>query len=113
MAPSESMTETTSTRIPGFKTICTVVAAIYVLLAGSMLARGARSAMTPFRVPEEVVASPYFADFFHWVFVHMVVLGILIGLLGRFVEGARAQRVVAGVLTAIELHYAYLDVRTS
>ena len=99
--------------IPGYKTICTVVGALYVLLGASMVARGAVAVMSQFQVPDVVLGSPQFQDFFHWVFVHMMVLGLMIAMLGRFVEDGRAQRVVAGMLVLVELHYTYLDVRTS
>ena len=99
--------------LPGFKTICTVVGITYVLLGSSMLLRGAHASMAPFAVPEATLSSPHFADFFHFVFVHMVVIGVLIGMLGRLVEKGGAQRFVARALTVIQIHYAYLDFRTS
>ncbi len=43
----------------------------------------------------------------------MAVLGILIAMLGRFVTDGRHQRLIAIVLCAINLHYTYLDFRTS
>lgn len=54
-----------------------------------------------------------FADFFHWLFVHMTVIGILIGLLGRYIVDGRHQQLVARVLFVVQAHYAYLDFRTS
>ncbi|MFT3923938.1 MAG: hypothetical protein QM778_15500 [Myxococcales bacterium] len=101
------------TTLPGFKTVCTSVAFVYVFLASSMVLQGAKVAMAPFGLPQETLDSPHFADFFHWVFVHMVVLGVLIGLLGRYVERGEHQRTVARVLFLIEAHYTYLDLRTS
>lgn len=89
------------------------VGALYVVLAGMTIAQGPRAVLQPFAVPEQVLASPHFADFFHFLFVHMCVLGVLIALLGRYVEDARNQRLVARILCLVELHYLYLDVRTS
>jgi hypothetical protein len=43
----------------------------------------------------------------------MVVLGLLIALLGRYVEAGRPQRITARVLFFVQVHYAYLDLRTS
>jgi hypothetical protein len=88
------------------------IGTLYVVLASTMLAGGVGQ-MAQFGVPEATLASPYFADHHHWVFVHMVVVGILIALLGRYVEGEPSQRMVARVLCLIQLHYLYLDLRTS
>lgn len=100
-------------RLPGYEACCTVVGALYALLAGSMLARGAAVAMAPFGVPAAVLRSPHYADYFHFTFVHMVTLGVMIFLLGRYVEPGRPQRVVSRVLFLAQVHYAYLDLRTS
>jgi len=108
-----SVTPPTTGSLPGYRRILGGVGVLYVLLGSSMVARGAAAAMQPFGVPEAVLGSPHFADFFHWVFVHMTVLGVLFVLLARFVTEARAQRSVARVLLLLELHYTYLDLRTS
>jgi hypothetical protein len=60
-----------------------------------------------------VLSSAYFADCFHLLFVHMITLGVLIGMLGWFSAEAHQQRSAARVLCALNLHYAYLDLRTS
>jgi len=99
--------------LPGFRRACTVVGVLYVALGGSMVLRGPRQVLQPFGVPELVLSSPHFADFFHWVFVHALVLGVLIGLLGRYVVDGSSQRIVSRVLCVAELHYLYLDLRTS
>jgi predicted small integral membrane protein len=108
-----SATATEQQVLPGFRVICSIVGGAYVLLGGSMVLRGARAAMQPFGVPELVLSSPHFTDFFHWVFVHMMVLGILIGMLGQWVRHGPHQQAAARVLCLIELHYTYLDLRTS
>jgi hypothetical protein len=99
--------------VPGFKVVLTAVGTLYGVLGASMLVRGHRVAMTPFGVPEATLASPHFADFFHFTFVHMVVLGVLILIIGQLVDGARRQRIAAGILFFLQAHYAYLDFRTS
>jgi hypothetical protein len=90
-----------------------VIGAAYVLLALSTLLQGAAQVLAPFGVPEQVMAAPHFLDFFHFLFVHMAVLGVLIILLGQLVTTARKQRLVARVLLLVEVHYLYLDLRTS
>ena len=99
--------------LPGFKAACTAIGLLYVLLGMSTALRGAPATMAQFGVPKAVLSSPHFEDFFHWVFVHMTTLGVLLLLLGRFVEPGRAQRMVARVMCFVELHYTYLDFRTS
>lgn len=104
---------TSNVHVPGFKVACSVVGGLFVMLAGSMLARGAETAMRPFEVPEAVLRSAHYADYFHFTFVHMAVIGVLIALLGRYVERGRPQRIVSRVLVVVLAHYAYLDLRTS
>src|SRR5262245_61644270 len=101
----------TKSHLPGFRRVCTIVGALYLVLGGSMVLRGPQQVMQPFGVPELVLSSPHFMDFFHWVFVHMMVLGVLIGMLGRFVVDGVSQQWVARVLCVVELHYLYLDLR--
>ncbi len=102
-----------NTYVPGFKAVCSVVGVLFALLSGSMLARGVETAMRPFGVPEAVLRSAHYADYFHFTFVHMNVIGLLIFLLGRYVDSGRAQRVVSRTLVLVLAHYAYLDLRTS
>lgn len=107
------MTLHEATKVPGFRAIYCVIGALYVLLGSSMLVRGAVVAMQPFAVPDAVLRSPHFADFFHFTFVHMVVLGVLLFLMGRFLEGARPQQITSRVMFLVSAHYTYLDLRTS
>lgn len=106
------MAETRAT-LPGFKPIFTVIGSVYALLAVSTLLQGPTRLLAQFGVPDQVLSQPHFLDFFHFLFVHMTVLGILIILLGQLVEGARKQRIAARVLLLVQLHYLYLDIRTS
>lgn len=101
-----------SSYVPGFKTACTIIGATYTALAGTMLLGGVHQ-MGQFGVPESTLSSAHFADMHHWTFVHMAVIGVLITLLGRYVERASGQLVVARVLLVLALHYTYLDLRTS
>ncbi|MFT3839048.1 MAG: hypothetical protein QM723_18855 [Myxococcaceae bacterium] len=101
------------TYLPGFKASCLTLCAIFVLLAGSILARGPMVAMADYQVPPETLASPHYADAMTWVFLHMLVLGLLIGTVGWFAEGVRLQRAFSRVMLAAQLVYATLDVRTA
>jgi hypothetical protein len=108
-----SAPDSSTPTLPGFKVTLTAVGGVFMVLGGSMVARGAAVAMAPFGVPVTTLESPHFADFFHFTFVHMVVLGVMLVMLGRFVREGRDQQVVARVLLLVQLHYTWLDLRTS
>ena len=100
-------------RLPGFRAACTAVCVLYVLLGGMMKARGAVEMMGPFGVPPAVLEAPHFVDFYQFTFLHQMVIGGLIGLLGWTVTEGRSQRAVAAALCGMQLVYAYFDFRTS
>ena len=99
--------------LPGFRASCLTLSAIFVLLAGSILLRGPMVAMADYAVPPETLASPHYADAMFWVFLHMTVIGLVIGVVGWFADSARMQRAFAVLMLAAQLVYATLDVRTA
>ena len=99
--------------LPGFRATCLTLCGIYVFLAGSILLRGPMVAMADYQVPAETLASPHYADAMRWVFLHMTVIGLTIGVVGWFAEGVRIQRAFARLMLAAQLVYATLDVRTA
>jgi hypothetical protein len=99
--------------LPGFRASCLTVSAIYVLLASSILVRGPMVAMADYAVPEQTLASPHYADAMFWVFLHMTVIGLIIGVVGWFAEGVRMQRAFARILLAAQCVYFFLDVRSA
>jgi hypothetical protein len=99
--------------LPGFRATCLTISAIYVLLAGSILARGPMKAMADYAVPAQTLASPHYADAMFWVFLHMLVIGLVIGVVGWFAEGVRLQRAFARLMLAAILVYFFLDVRSA
>ncbi len=92
---------------------CLSLAAIYVVLAGSILVRGPMVAMADYAVPAETLASPHYADAMFWVFLHMTMLGLLNGVVGWFAEGVRMQRAFARLWLPAQLGYLFLDVRAA
>lgn len=100
-------------RLPGFRATCLTVCALEVVLAASILARGVRASMAPFGVPEAVLASPHYQDAIVWVYTHMLVLGVVIGVVGVCGEGERLRRSFVRSMLAAHVVYAYLDVRAS
>ena len=99
--------------LPGFRRVCLVISVAYVLLGASVLVRGGAASMAEFGVPAATIASPHYADAIWWVYVHMIILGLVIGVVGRFAESPRLRLWFARVLLAAHAYYLYLDTRTS
>jgi hypothetical protein len=100
-------------RLPGFRRACLVISGAYVLLGASILVRGGAASMADYGVPAATIASPHYADAIWWVYVHMIVLGLVIGVVGLFAEGARLRLWFARVLLAAHAYYLFLDTRSS
>jgi hypothetical protein len=99
--------------LPGFKVTCIGVGAVFALLAAGELARGVAGSMDGFGIPAATLASPHYRDAMTWVFVHMLVLGGIIGAVGCWVGEARARTGFARVMTLAMLVFTALDLRTS
>jgi hypothetical protein len=99
--------------LPSFRSTCLVVGVLYVLLGGSVLARGGVASMAEYEVPAATLASPHYADAIEWVYVHMLVIGLMIGVVGLFAREARLQRWFARLMLVAHAYYLFLDVRTS
>ena len=99
--------------LPGFRSACLVIGALDVLLGASILVRGGAASMAEYGVPATTIASPHYADAIWWVYVHMIVLGLVIGVVGLFAEGTRLRLWFARVLLAAHAYYLYLDTRAS
>ena len=99
--------------LPGFRASCLTLAGLYVFLSGSILFRGPMVAMADYAVPPTTLASPHYADAMFWVFLHMLVIGLIIGVVGWFAEGVRMQRAFARLMLAAILVYTALDVHTA
>ena len=95
--------------LPGFRATCLGIAVTYALLAGSILARGPMVAMAEYAVPTDTLASPHYADAMRWVFLHMTVIGLLVGFVGWFGEGLRLQRAFARFMFAASAMYLAID----
>jgi len=70
-------------------------------------------AMAEYGVPAATLASPHYADAMFWVFLHMTMIGLAIGVVGWFAEGVRMQRAFARLMLAGIVVYTYLDVRSA
>ena len=99
--------------LPGFKACCLTVGFLYVLMAGSLFLKGLMTSMTAFQVPVQTTNSPHYHDAILWVYSHMIVLGLLIGVVGCYATDRQLQKWVARLLLIVHVYYTYLDFRTS
>ncbi len=99
--------------LPGFRASCLGLAATYILLAGSILARGPMVAMADYRVPAATLASPHYADAMTWVFLHMTMLGAILGVVGWYADDIRFQRPFVRLWLVAQGIYLFLDVRAA
>lgn len=100
------------TFIRHFKLIFTILGVLYVLMASSMLARGA-PVLLDFGVPESALAEPVLTDFFMFFYQLMAYLGVLTVLLGHVTREGRAQLLVATVFFVANMLTALRDLVTS
>lgn len=99
--------------LPGFRRTCLGVCGLYALFAGGVLLRGAEASMAEFEVPAAVLTSPHYADAIRWVYVHMLVLGLVVGLVGARADDPRLQRDFSRLMFAASAVYTCLDLRAS
>ncbi len=95
-----------------FKPILTTVGVVYVLLASWILVRGV-GVMRDFEVPESVVASGAFGDFFSFFYQLMAFVGVLTIVLGWVTRDRRSQVLVARVFCVANLLWMLRDLSTS
>jgi hypothetical protein len=98
---------------PNFKFTFTFIGISFMSLALLLFAKGLLKSMAEFQVPDDIIDSPHYQDAITWVYIHMIVLGILVLYLGRFVNAIRHQKIVTITVTIAILFYTYLDIRTS
>jgi len=100
-------------RLPGFRATCIAIGALYVLLGGSILARGVPASMAPYGLPQATLDSPHFVDAIWWVYTHMVVLGLIMVALGWLAESHRLKLWMARILFGAHVSYTWMDIRSS
>jgi hypothetical protein len=99
--------------LSGFRPTCLTLATVFVGLAVSLIVRGPMLAMADYGVPESTLASPHYADAMFWVFLHMTMIGLVIGVVGWFSEGVRLQRAFSRLMFAAQSMYTFLDMRAA
>ena len=99
--------------LPGFRKTCLAVCGLHIALAGGILTRGAEQAMAEFEVPPVVLTSPHYQDAIFWVYLHMLVIALIVGLIGVRATEPRLQRDFSRLMFAASAVYAWLDLRAS
>lgn len=96
-----------------YKKVLMGIGILFIFLSLSLFVKGLIPSMAEFKVPTEVLNSPHYYDAILWVYVHMIVLGILIFLLGYAVTDPKKQQAITLLLFFITCAYTYLDFRSS
>jgi len=100
------------TSIRGFKAIFTIMGVIYIMMASSMLVRGA-IVLGEFGIPEKLALDPLVQDFFSFFYLLMAFTGVLTVLFGHVTRERRHQMLVAAVFCVWNLISAWRDLSTS
>jgi hypothetical protein len=95
--------------LSSFKKICVFVGSLVTLLAASLFLKGLMPSMAEFLVPPETISSPHYFDAIFWVYLHMIIIGILIILIGFAVTDLKMQKLISLFLFIANLIYTYLD----
>ena len=96
-----------------FKTTLVFIGSLYIFLAASLFSKGLMKSMSEFEVPEHLLNSPHYFDAIFWVYVHMIVIGLLIILLGISVIELNKQKWTSSILFVVTSFYTYLDFKTA
>ncbi len=99
--------------LPNFKTTFSIVGLTFMLLPLTLFSKGLVASMSEFKVPDLVLHSPHYLDAILWVYIHMMVLGILIFIIGLAVKDINAQKWISLILFLITALYAFLDFRSA
>lgn len=99
--------------LPGFRTTYTTVGVLHVLMASSLFVRGLPESLREFQVPELLLQSPHYLDAQRWVYLHMIVIGLMIALLGNLAHEAPLQRWMSRLLCLAHAVYALWDFQAS
>jgi len=84
-----------------------------MLLPISLFTKGLMASMAEFKVPEIILQSAHYYDAMLWVYVHMMVLGLLIVTIGYSVHDFNKQKWIAALLFVVTAFYVYLDFRSA
>ena len=74
---------------------------------------GGAASLAQFEIPTATLESPHFADAILWVYVHMIVIGLITIVVGLFGTEARLRQWFARLMVGAHALYLFMDLRTS
>lgn len=99
--------------LPNFRVTFLIVGFTFILLPLGLFAKGLINSMADFKVPEPILNSAHYYDAMLWVYVHMMVIGLLILIIGYSVNEIKKQKWIAILLFIVTAFYTYLDFRSA
>jgi hypothetical protein len=90
-----------------------IVGFTFILLPLGLFTKGLMHSMAEFKVPEPILNSSHYFDAILWVYLHMIVIGILILIIGYSVNDFNKQKWIAILLLLVTAFYTYLDFRSA
>ena len=84
-----------------------------MILPLSLFTKGLMVSMAEFNVPEIILDSAHYYDALLWVYVHMMVIGLLILIIGYSVNDLNKQKWIAALFFMVTAFYVYLDFRSA
>lgn len=99
--------------VPNFKATFLIIGFTYILLAVGLISKGLIPSMADFKVPQLPLDSPHYYDAILWVYVHMIVIGLLLLVIGYSVNDTTKQKWISILLFLITAFYMYLDFRSA
>ena len=95
--------------LPGFRLTFMLIGGLYIFLSASILARGVAASLEPFGVPAADLNSPYYENAIWWVYTHMLIIGAVMLVIGRFASNADFKMWIARLFLGAHIYYTYLD----
>ena len=95
--------------LPGFRLTFMLIGGLYIFLSASILARGVAASLEPFGVPAADLNSPYYENAIWWVYTHMLIIGAVMLVIGRFASNADFKMWIARIFLVAHIYYTYLD----
>ena len=99
--------------LPNFKRTFLIVGYTFLVLPISLFSKGLMVSMAQFEVPDLILKSAHYYDAMLWVYVHMMVIGLLILIIGYSVNDLNKQKWIAALLFIVTGVYFYLDFRSA